>query len=79
VAFAILIFRRARPLPVTYSYPLAEPDDLTRVHRIVQRLAIRTVIVNYPNSHLRLAETPDQATEDFEEMAAAGLNPVTVV
>jgi len=62
-----------------YSHPLAEPDDLTKVHKIVQRVAIRTVIVNYPNSHLRFAETPEQATKDFNEMAAAGLNPVKVV
>jgi hypothetical protein len=59
-----------------FSHPLAETDDLAKAHRIVHRMAIRTILINYPNSPLRFAETPEQAAKDFEEMTVAGLKPV---
>ena len=61
-----------------FSHIQADNDDLQRAHEIVRRMAVRTISVNYPDSHLRFAETPEQAIKDFEEMAAAGLRPVRV-
>ncbi len=61
-----------------FSHPLAETNDLAKAHRIVHRMAIRTILLNYPESPLRFAETPEQAAKDFEEMTAAGLKPVRV-
>lgn len=61
-----------------FSHLNAENDDLYQALKVLGRMAIRVIDINYPDSPIRFAETAAEAEARFEEMQEAGLRPVRV-
>jgi hypothetical protein len=61
-----------------FSHLEAETDELLKAMPIITRVVSHCIRVNYPDSPLRIAATPEEGAAQFAEMEAAGLKPVRV-